>query len=209
MKGTTNMALVGIKLVTLALLGDDDTILTGENGLSENGLYPVTTEVLGTKSANITNISGTPTAIYGNDAQVDADIPGGTPSVALDFNGLPVAVKYKALGRVNDGKGGYVQGNVPRVAMLIKTTEVKSGNPQYIAFAKGVMNETALNLQTNTNAVTRVDDAPTYTAFGVTRWDDEAIKFFDGGDKNFTEEGMKADVFNGYQAQPTTTTTQP
>ena len=65
------------------------------------------------------------------------------------------------------------------------------------------MNETALNLQTNTNAVVRVDDALTFTAFSVSRWGGEAIKFYDGGDAKFTESAMLADVFNGYTA-PTT-----
>lgn len=198
------MATKGIKLVTLGLIGDDGKLLTGEAGLSTNGIYPVTTEVLGTKSANISNISGTPVQIYGNDTQVDADIPKGTPSVALDFNGLPAVIKHKILGRINDGKGGYTQGTPPKVAMLIETTSVgNGGTPQYIGFAKGILNEAAMNLQTSTNTITRVDDSPTYTAFGVSRWGNEAIKFFEGGDANFTKENMMADVFNGYTA-PTT-----
>ena len=65
----------------------------------------------------------------------------------------------------------------------------------------------ALNLQTNTNAVVRVDDALTFTAFSVSRWGGEAIKFYDGGDAKFTEAAMLADVFNGYDSTTTTTTT--
>lgn len=197
------MAIKGIKLVTLGLVDDEGVLIKGAQGLSADGTYPVTTEVLGTKTANITNISGTPTAIYGNDAQVDADIPKGTPSVALNFNGLPVGIKQKILGRVNDGKGGYIQGKAPKVAMLIQTTSVSDSSAQYIGFAKGVLNEASMNLQTSTNSVTRVEDAPTYTAFGVSRWNDEAIKFFDGADSKFTVENMMADVFKGYGATGT------
>ncbi|NYZ60045.1 phage tail protein, partial [Lactococcus lactis] len=112
-------------------------------------------------------------------------------------------IKQKLLGRVNDTKGGYTQGPVPKVAALIQTTTIGSASPQYIGFAAGKMNETALNLQTNTNAVVRVDDALTFTAFSVSRWGGEAIKFYDGGDAKFTEAAMLADVFNGYTA-PTT-----
>lgn len=197
------MATKGLKMVTLALLDDTGTIVKGAGGLSTDGTFPITDEMLGTKTANITNVSSAPTMIYGNDGQVDADIAKGTPSVAFDFNGLPFDIKQKLLGRVNDTKGGYTQGPVPKVAALIQTTTIGSASPQYIGFAAGKMNETALNLQTNTNAVVRVDDALTFTAFSVSRWGGEAIKFYDGGDTKFTEAAMLADVFNGYTA-PTT-----
>ncbi|MEL0453865.1 phage tail protein [Lactococcus lactis subsp. lactis] len=194
------MATKGLKMVTLALLDDTGAIVKGADGLSTDGTFPITDEMLGTKTANITNVSSAPTMIYGNDGQVDADIAKGTPSVAFDFNGLPFDIKQKLLGRVNDTKGGYTQGTVPKVAALIQTTTIGSASPQYIGFAAGKMNETALNLQTNTNAVVRVDDALTFTAFSVSRWDGEAIKFYDGGDAKFTEAAMLADVFNGYNA---------
>lgn len=201
------MATKGLKMVTLALLDENGAIVKGEGGLSTNGVFPITDEMLGTKTANITNVSSAPTMIYGNDGQVDADIAKGTPSVAFDFNNLPVAIKNKLLGRVNDTKGGYTQGNVPKVAALIQTTTIGTATPQYVGFAAGKMNETALNLQTNTNAVVRVDDTLTFTAFSVSRWGGQAIKFFDGGDANFTEAAMMADVFNGYDSTTTTTTT--
>ena len=194
------MATKGLKMVTLALLDDTGAIVKGADGLSTDGTFPITDEMLGTKTANITNVSSAPTMIYGNDGQVDADIAKGTPSVAFDFNGLPFDIKQKLLGRVNDTKGGYTQGTVPKVAALIQTTTIGSASPQYIGFAAGKMNETALNLQTNTNAVVRVDDALTFTAFSVSRWGGEAIKFYDGGDAKFTEAAMLADVFNGYNA---------
>lgn len=197
------MATKGLKMVTLALLDDTGMIVKGTGGLSTDGTFPITDEMLGTKTANITNVSSAPTMIYGNDGQVDADIAKGTPSVAFDFNGLPFDIKQKLLGRVNDTKGGYTQGTVPKVAALIQTTTIGSASPQYIGFAAGKMNETALNLQTNTNAVVRVDDALTFTAFSVSRWGGEAIKFYDGRDAKFTEAAMLADVFNGYTA-PTT-----
>ncbi|WP_305774831.1 phage tail protein [Lactococcus lactis] len=194
------MATKGLKMVTLALLDDTGAIVKGADGLSTDGTFPITDEMLGTKTANITNVSSAPTMIYGNDGQVDADIAKGTPSVAFDFNGLPFDIKQKLLGRVNDTKGGYTQATVPKVAALIQTTTIGSASPQYIGFAAGKMNETALNLQTNTNAVVRVDDALTFTAFSVSRWGGEAIKFYDGGDAKFTEAAMLADVFNGYTA---------
>ncbi|WKF73659.1 phage tail protein [Lactococcus lactis] len=199
------MATKGLKMVTLGLLDKDGVLVKGDSGLSENGIFQITDEMLGTKTANITNVSSAPAMIYGNDGQVDADIAKGTPSIAFDFNGLPFEVKQKILGRENDGKGGYTQGEAPKVAALVQTTTIGTATPQYIGFGSGKMNETALNLQTNTNAVVRVDDALTYTGFSVSRWNGEAIKFFDGGDEKFKEEDMLADVFNGYGSATTTT----
>ncbi len=201
------MATKGLRMVTLGLLDKEGVLIKGEEGLSENGIFPITDEMLGTKTANITNVSSAPAMIYGNDGQVDADIAKGTPSVAFDFNGLPFEIKQKILGRTNDGKGGYTQGEAPKVAALIQTTTIGTASPQYIGFASGKMNEAALNLQTNTNAVVRVDDALTFTGFSVSRWNGQAIKFFDGGDESFVEENMLADVFNGYDSSTTTTTT--
>ncbi|MBC6498526.1 hypothetical protein H7R52_07000 [Weissella confusa] len=53
------MAIAGLKLITLALR-DKETgeLLRGDAGLSADGLFPVTTAMLGAKSANITGISG-------------------------------------------------------------------------------------------------------------------------------------------------------
>ena len=122
------MATKGLKMVTLALLDDSGAIVKGTAGLSTDGTFPITDEMLGTKTANITNVSSAPTMIYGNDGQVDADIAKGTPSVAFEFNGLPFDIKQKLLGRVNDTKGGYAQGTVPKVAALIQTTTIGSAS---------------------------------------------------------------------------------
>ena len=87
------MATVGLKLVTLALK-DSETgkILTGEDGLSENGLLPITTQMWGTKTANITNIQEAGSIQYGNNVGVFVSTPKGSPQVALDFNKLPFEV---------------------------------------------------------------------------------------------------------------------
>lgn len=200
------MATKGLKMVTLGLLDDSGVLIKGDEGLSANGIFRITDEMLGTKSANITNVSSAPTPIYGNDGQVDADIAKGTPSIAFNFNGLPFEVKQKILGRKSDSKGGYVQGKEPKVAVLIQTTTIGTSTPQYIGFASGKMNEPSVNLQTNTNSVVRVDDALTFTAFSVSRWNGQAIKFFDGNDAYFKEEEMLADVFNGYGSTVTENT---
>ena len=201
------MAIAGLKLITLALR-DKETgaLLTGEAGLSENGLFPVTTKMLGAKSANITNISANGTAVYGNNTKVDQTQTKGEPSVALDFNDLPFDIKQKLLGRTADGKGGYLQGDRPRVAMTIETQNIKRTNSVYFGFANGEVQETAANVQTDTNNEVRVDDALTFTSFGVEEWNNEAMKVYSDIDEKFDKSAMEADVFGASKAVTTTTT---
>lgn len=43
------MATKGLKMVTLALLDEKGVIVKGDTGLSTNGVFPITDEMLGTK----------------------------------------------------------------------------------------------------------------------------------------------------------------
>lgn len=197
------MAIAGLKLITLALR-DKETgdLLTGDAGLSENGLFPVTTKMLGAKSANIWNISANGTAVYGNNSKVDQTQTKGEPSVALDFNDLPFDIKQKLLGRASDGKGGYLQGDRPRVAMTIETQNLKRTNSVYFVFANGEVQETAANVQTDTNNEVRVDDSLTFTSFGVEEWNNEAMKVYSDLDAKFDKTAMEADVFGAPSSAP-------
>lgn len=197
------MAIAGLKLITLALR-DKETgaLLKGETGLSADGLFPVTTKMLGAKSANISNISANGTAVYGNNSKVDQTQTKGEPSVALDFNDLPFDIKQKLLGRSSDGKGGYLQGDRPRVAMTIETQNIKRTNSVFFGFANGEVQETAANVQTDTNNEVRVDDALTFTSFGVEEWNNEAMKVYSDIDEKFDKTSMEADVFGAKASAP-------
>ena len=190
------MAIAGLKLITLALR-DKETgeLLKGDAGLSADGLFPVTTKMLGAKSANITNISANGTPVYGNNSKVDQTQVKGEPSVALDFNDLPFDVKQKLLGRVSDGKGGFQQGDRPRVAMTIETQTINRKNSIWFGFANGEVQENAANVQTDTNNEVRVDDQLTFTSFGVEAWNNEAMKVYSDIDAKFDKAAMQADVF--------------
>ncbi len=190
------MAIAGLKLITLALR-DKETgeLLKGDAGLSADGLFPVTTAMLGSKSANITNISVAGTPVYGNNTKVDQTQAKGEPTVALDFNDLPFNIKQKLLGRISDGKGGFQQGDRPRVAMTLETQTLNRKNSIWFGFANGEVQETANNLQTDTNNEVRVDDALTFTSFGVEAWNNEAMKVYSDIDAKFDKAAMQADVF--------------
>ncbi|MBF7127633.1 phage tail protein [Pediococcus pentosaceus] len=197
------MATVGLKLVTLALK-DSETgkILTGENGLSENGLLPITTQMWGTKTANITNIQEAGAIQYGNNVAVFVSTPKGSPQVALDFNKLPFEVTQKIVGRKQDpDTGAWIEsGKRPSVAMLIESESIDRMNKVYYGFGNGTMTQASINNGTDTNAETMATDALTYQALSTPEFDGEMLAMYSDVSTAFDETKMKQQVFAGYVA---------
>ena len=199
------MAIVGLKMVTLALVdAKTQKLIKDEQGLSNTGIVEVGAEMLGTKTANISNMEGQATKISGNNAVQDVLIAPGSPTVALDFNNLDFEIKQKLLGFKSDGKGGYVmQGDKPHVAMLIETETLDRANSVYFGFANGIMQENAQNIATDTDtAQTRNDDNMTYNALAAKNFNGEPLKKYYSGADGFQEANMLKEVFGGYTATP-------
>ena len=197
------MAIVGLKMVTLALVNPKtQQIITGEQGLSTNGILEVGSDMLGTKTANISNMEGQATKISGNNAVQDVLIAPGSPTVALDFNNLDFEVKQKLLGFKSDTKGGYVmQGDKPHVALLIETETLDRKKSIYFGFANGIMQENAQNIATDTDtAQTRNDDNMTYNALSAKAFGGEPLKKYYSGATSFDKATMLKEVFGGYAA---------
>ena len=195
------MAIVGLKMVTLALVNPKtQQIITGEQGLSTNGILEVDSSMLGTKTANISNMEGQATKISGNNAVQDVLIAPGSPTVALDFNNLDFEIKQKVLGFVSDTKGGYVmKGDKPHVALLIETETLDRKNSIYFGFANGIMQENAQNIATDTDtAQTRNDDNMTYNALSAKAFGGEPLKKYYSGATSFDKTAMLKEVFSGY-----------
>lgn len=202
------MAIVGLKMVKLALVdAKTQQIIKGEQGLSADGVLAVDSSMLGTKTANISNMEGQATKVNGNNAVQDVIIAPGSPTVALDFNNLDFEVKQKLLGFKSDSKGGYVmQGDKPHVALLIESETLDRAHSVYFGFGNGIMQETAQNVATDTDtAQTREDDNMTYNALSTKAFGGEPIKKFYSGAAGFEEANMLKEVFGGY-TQATTQT---
>lgn len=139
------MAIVGLKMVTLALVdAKTQQLIKGEQGLSTDGILAVDSSMLGTKTANISNMEGSATKINGNNSVQDVMIALGSPTVALDFNNFDFEIKQKLLGFKSDGKGGYVmQGDKLHVALLIESETLDRTHSVYFGFGNGIMQETA------------------------------------------------------------------
>lgn len=191
------MATVGLKLVTLALKNSETgKVLTGEDGLSENGLLPITTQMWGTKTANITNIQEAGSIQYGNNVGTFVSTPKGSPQVALDFNKLPFEVTQKIVGRKQDpDTGAWIEsGKHPSVAMLIESESIDRMNKVYYGFGNGSMTQASINNGTDTNAETMETDALTYQALSTPEFDGEALAMYSDVSKAFDETKMKQQV---------------
>lgn len=90
------MAIVGLKMVRLALV-DPKTqkLIKGNDGLSTDGVIEVDSKMLGTRTANISNLEGQATKVPGNNSVQDVMIAPGSPTVAFDFNNLDFEIKQK------------------------------------------------------------------------------------------------------------------
>ncbi|MCO4557195.1 hypothetical protein Si089_01761 [Streptococcus infantarius subsp. infantarius] len=196
------MAIVGLKMVKLALVdAKTQQLIKGEQGLSADGILAVDSSMLGTKTANISNMEGQATKVNGNNAVQDVMVAPGSPTVALDFNNLDFEVKQKLLGFKSDSKGGYVmQGDKPHVALLIESETLDRAHSVYFGFGNGIMQETAQNVATDTDtAQTREDDNMTYNALSTKAFGDEPIKKYYSGASGFQEANMLKEVFGGYK----------
>ena len=197
--------MASLKMVTLALVNPKtQDLLKGEQGLSTDGILKVDSSMLGTKTANISNMEGQATKISGNNAVQDVLIAPGSPTVALDFNNLDFEIKQKLLGFKSDSKGGYVmQVDKPHVAMLIETETLDRKNSIYFGFANGIMQENAQNIATDTDtAQTRNDDNMTYNALSAKAFGGEPLKKYYSGADGFQEANMLKEVFGGYTSTP-------
>lgn len=195
------MAIVGLKMVKLALVDPKTQLLIkGPEGLSTDGVIEVDSKMLGTRTANISNLEGQVTKVPGNNTVQDVSTGPGSPTVAFEFNNLDFDIKQKILGFKSDGKGGYAyQGEKPHVAVLIESQTLDRQNSVYFGFANGIFQETTQNVGTDTDtAQTRQDDHLTYNALSATAFGNEPFKKYFSGASAFDKAKMYKDVFGGY-----------
>ena len=194
------MATVGLYQIQLALVDQYQKLISGTGaGLGTDGIYTVDHKDLGTKTANITGLSGTIAKIYGNDNVQDVTVGTSEPSVALDINNLDFTTKQQIKGFVSDSKGGYVDENLKaHVALLIMTRTIDRLHFVYYGFGDGIMTETAANIQTDQASEERVDDTLTYTALSCDSFNGQPYKLYSDLDPKFDKANMYKEVFGGY-----------
>lgn len=195
------MAIVGLKMVRLALV-DPKTqkLIKGNDGLSTDGVIEVDSKMLGTRTANISNLEGQATKVPGNNSVQDVMIAPGSPTVAFDFNNLDFDIKQKLLGFKPDGKGGYAKDDdKPHVAVLIESETLDRKNSVFFGFANGIMQESTQNIGTDTDTTqTRQNDNMTFSALSAISFNGEPFKKYFSGSSTFDKTNMYKEVFGGY-----------
>lgn len=194
------MAVVGLKMVTLALVNYNfgvRKVITGTEGLSEDGILQIDDTFLGSKTANITGLSKDVAKTYTNNSikvypQIHAE-----PQVTLEINNLSFEILSKLLGKLSDESGGYYQSfNLNKIAMLIELPTLDYRNSLYFGFGSGLFVQPTVAAETNTGNPNVIDDALTYTAESVPDFENNLpYKTFYSGDPNFNEAKMMSAVF--------------
>ncbi|KRN36212.1 phage tail protein [Lactiplantibacillus plantarum] len=208
------MALIGLKMLYTGIKNLDGTTAVAEAGLSETGVFPIDTDKshgnLGTKTANITNLSGTPVKISGNNETVDTSNPPSSPSIAIDSNLINYAAKQKMLGRVSNGKGGYSDSDTPvECGLIIESQAPISLKSVFYCFGRGNFNEASQNVGTNTDtAETREDDNLTFTALDYKKFNNKPFRIYFEDDPKFDKQAMFDEVFPGQTYITTNTGSQ-
>lgn len=211
------MAVVGLKMIYVGLKDSAGQAITGaEKGLNDSGVYEIDVDKskgnLGSKTANISSLSGTIAKISGNDQVVDMDKGDAAPSVAIDSNAINGPVKQKLLGRVKSATGAWIDGDgIQEAAMIVETHDVVTNKSVFFAFGRGSFSESTQSVGTNTDtAKTREDDNLTFTALGYKNWDGKPFATYYEGDEGFDRQKMFDDVFPGssYKANGDASKTQ-
>ncbi|MBN7275506.1 phage tail protein [Ligilactobacillus pobuzihii] len=199
------MAGIGLKMLYVGKKDTDGKVLTDEKeGLDSTGIFLLDTDKknlnLGTKTANITGLSGTITKIDGNNETVDTSNPPASPSVAIDANLINYAKKNLMLGRVKNDIGGWFDGDVlPECGLIVESQSPITLKSVYYCFGRGNFTEAGQNVQTNTStAETREDDNLTYSALTYPAFNKgKPFAVFYEDDPDFDKAKMMDLVFPG------------
>lgn len=198
------MALIGLDMLYTGLKNEDGSVIVdATTGLSASGVYALDTNKaktnLGTQTANLTNLSGTPTKINGNNEVVDVTNPPSSPQAAITSNGINYEVLQKLLGRQQLDSGAWVDDRKTTYAgLIIASQEQVSLKRVYFCFGMGTFNQTTQNVQTNTDtAETRETDSLTYNALGYSKFDGQPFAVFYESDPKFDKKKMFDLVFPG------------
>ena len=97
----------GIDLITFALLNSKTgNVLTGSEGLSDNGLAPIYEGVQGATNAEYQNLEREGTKVYANDVPKRVTRPTQAPTASLTFLDIDWTVLNKLIGYEQSEDGG-------------------------------------------------------------------------------------------------------
>lgn len=203
----------GIDLITFALLNSQTgNILTGSEGLSDNGLAPIYQGVQGATNAEYQNLEREGTKVYANDVPKRVTRPTQAPTASLTFLDIDWTVLNKLIGYEQSDDGGYSlsSGAKPYFAMLTRSTFL-DGSALYEAFAcatailPGNPHQTDNDSEQDANVTLTVDAYQPINpnVFKLKSGKQAPYRKWNSMDKNFNPEQMIQSVFPGYTIDDT------
>lgn len=198
------MGFVGIEEVKVGIKTLDGKLITGKNGLTDNGILTIdSTNYLGTSKASITGLEGSATEVFGNNQKVDVTYGNAPIKVGLTVNNFLLEPKMKLLGYKEGDHGDFQKTTHQRSCALIKTLAINSSNVVYFGFPLGTFSESAVNLQTNTQTEQRAEDELTFDALNSNDINSAKMKVYYSGNPNFSYDKMIEDIFGVQPSTPT------
>lgn len=199
------MATVGIETAYLALLDQNQKLLTAQSGLSQNGILEIDKTYLGVAKADIKDLNGKFTSICGNNEIMDQYEEPSNPSISLTINNLTKDIIDKLVGNVALSGGlGMTPGVLkPYVGLVLAApTYAAAGNKSgviYYAFGAGHVGFDNLNMESNTETKKNIAfDTLTYSALSYSGFNGNKYATFDSNDSNFSLDKMFQTIWPDY-----------
>lgn len=196
------MLIHGIKKAWVALKTQDGKSLqTGENGLSESGIYELDHNVLGVASAELKGLDGSKLEkIAGNNIVQFSYADPLNPQATLNINNLPLDIMAKLVGLEKQGTGWQMADTKPVGAFIVEAPSMTTNDAVYFAFPSGnfLMGDKKLDTDTDSKK-TPVTDQLTFAAIDDPNIND-LYRIYTTTDSDWKdEETMFKELFPDYK----------
>lgn len=203
------MLLHGINKAWVALKSQDGkNLLTGDDGLSQNGIYELDRNVLGVASAEIKGLDGSKLEkVAGNNIVQFSYADPLNPQVTISVNSLPLEIMAKLVGMEKQGTGWQMADTKPIGAFIVQAPSMTTNDSVYFAFPSGnfLMGDKKLDTDTDSKK-TPVTDQMTFAAIDDPNIND-LYRMYSTQDANWkSEDDMFKELFPNYTASSTAPT---
>lgn len=203
------MLLHGIKKAWVALKSQDGkNLLTGDEGLSQNGIYELDHNVLGVASAEIKGLDGSKLEkVAGNNIVQFSYADPLNPQITISVNSLPMEIMAKLVGMEKQGTGWQMADTKPIGAFIVQAPSMTTNDSVYFAFPSGNFLMGDKKLDTDTDAKkTPVTDQMTFAAIDDPNIND-LYRMYSTQDTDWkSEDDMFKELFPDYTVPSTVPT---
>lgn len=204
------MLLHGISTAWIASKSPDGkSLLTGDAGLSANGLYELDHTVLGVQTAELKGLDGSKLEkIPGNNSIQYSYADPLNPQATLTINNLPLEILGKIVGLEKKGTGWQMADTKPIGSLIVKAPSMTTNDFVYFCFPSGnfLMGDKKLDSDTDSKK-TPVTDSLTFAAIDDPNIND-MYSMYSTADSDWKDEDtMFKELFPDYVATPKTSGT--